>query len=167
MSITRESWRSHPMDTFSSIRDLFDIEITRRRFVDISSLMKGESTWKRWNRSDMDTWRRFGFQNRWNIVLIKTNIFVLVIRLQDVFKTSWSRPINSLWSYVFKMSSRLLSNEKTCSCLHKSIIDITVALLNIGWLVYFWEWTTFLGSFEFNINRLRNIFNSLQQLIFN
>ena len=63
-------------------------------------------------------------------VLIKTNIFALVIRLQktssrrlgqdqyirlsytssrrlqDVFKTSWSRPIYSSWPYVFKTSSR-------------------------------------------------------------
>ena len=36
-------------------------------------------------------------------VLIKTNIFTLVIRLQ---KASWSRPIYSSWPYVFKTSSR-------------------------------------------------------------
>ena len=39
-------------------------------------------------------------------VLVKANIFVLAIRLQDVFKTSWSRPIYSSWLYFFKTSSR-------------------------------------------------------------
>ena len=29
---------------------------------------------------------------------------------KDVFKTSWSRPIYSLWSYVFKTSSRCLQD---------------------------------------------------------
>ena len=38
-------------------------------------------------------------------VLIKTNIFPILIRLQ---KTSWSRPIYSSCSYVFKTSSRRL-----------------------------------------------------------
>ena len=39
-------------------------------------------------------------------VLIKTNMFALALRLQDVFKTSWSRPIYLSWLYVFKTSSR-------------------------------------------------------------
>ena len=44
-------------------------------------------------------------------VLIKTNMFALALRLQktsseDVFKTSWSRPIYFSWPYVFKTSSR-------------------------------------------------------------
>ena len=42
---------------------------------------------------------------------MKMNIFLLIIRLQrtsseDVFKTSWSRPIYSSCPYVFKTSSR-------------------------------------------------------------
>ena len=51
---------------------------------------------------------------------IKTNIFALVKRLQ---KTSWSRPIYSSWSYVFKTSSRRLAKTSSrgiiqldCSC---------------------------------------------------
>ena len=45
------------------------------------------------------------FRRRLQDVLIKTIIFILVIRLQ---KTSWSRPICSPWPYVFKTSSRHL-----------------------------------------------------------
>ena len=45
--------------------------------------------------------------NRLQDVLIKTNIFTLVIRLQ---KTSWSRPIYSSWPYVFKTFSRRLQD---------------------------------------------------------
>ena len=47
----------------------------------------------------------FGFRRRLQDVLIKANIFTLVICLQ---KMSWSRPIYSSWSYVFKTSSRRL-----------------------------------------------------------
>ena len=40
-------------------------------------------------------------------VLMKTSfVFVFRRRLQDVFKTSWSRPIYLPWPYVFKTSSR-------------------------------------------------------------
>ena len=46
-------------------------------------------------------------------VLIKTNIFALLIRLQKTssrrLQVSWSRPIYSSWSYVFKTSSRRLT----------------------------------------------------------
>ena len=35
-----------PINTSLSIRHRFDIEISRRTLVDISSIMKGESTWK-------------------------------------------------------------------------------------------------------------------------
>ena len=40
------SLRNNPMDTSSSIRHRFDIEITYRKLVDIPSIMKGESTSK-------------------------------------------------------------------------------------------------------------------------
>ena len=43
------------------------------------------------------------YSRRLQDVLIKTNIFALLIRLQ---KTSWSRPIYSSWPYVFKTSSK-------------------------------------------------------------
>ena len=35
-----------PIDTFSSIRHRFDVEIPHGEFVEISSILKGESTWK-------------------------------------------------------------------------------------------------------------------------
>ena len=49
-------YTGNPMDTPSSIRHRFDIEIPGRKSVDISSIMKGESTWKEWHRFDADNW---------------------------------------------------------------------------------------------------------------
>ena len=60
-------------------------------------------------RLDEEVWKTsfvFVFWRRLQDVLIKTNMFALALRLQDVFKTSWSRPIYSSWLYVFKKSSR-------------------------------------------------------------
>ena len=37
-------------------------------------------------------------------------------RLEDVFKTSWSRPIYSSWLYVFKTSSRRFQGVFKTSC---------------------------------------------------
>ena len=34
------------MDTFSSIRHRIDVEIPRGKFVEITSILNGESTWK-------------------------------------------------------------------------------------------------------------------------
>ena len=53
------------------------------------------------------------FKRRLQDVLIKTNIFALLIRLQ---KTSWSRPIYSSWSYVFKTCSRRFQDVFKTSC---------------------------------------------------
>ena len=38
--------KSLPMDTSSSIRHRFDVEIPRGKFVEITSILKGESMWK-------------------------------------------------------------------------------------------------------------------------
>ena len=46
-------------------------------------------------------------------VLIKTDIFAILIRLQ---KTSWTRPIYPAWSYVFKTFSRLLQDVFKTTC---------------------------------------------------
>ena len=75
-------------------------------------------------------------------VLIKTNIFSLVIRLQ---KTSLSRPIYSSWPYVFKTSSASRRLAKTSSrhlqdvfktyhqanCLHRSPFWETYGVENL------------------------------------
>ena len=47
-----------PMDTSSSIRHQFDVEIPRGKFVEITSILKGETTWKLWHQFDEDisTW---------------------------------------------------------------------------------------------------------------
>ena len=50
------------------------------------------SSW--WRRLDQDKYVRLSLTSSED-VLVKTNIFVLAIRLQDVFKTFWSRPIYS------------------------------------------------------------------------
>ena len=49
-----------PMDTSSSIRHRFDVKIPPGKFVKITSILKGESTWKLWHRFDVDisTWIR-------------------------------------------------------------------------------------------------------------
>ena len=44
-----------PTGTSSSIRHRFDVEIPRGKFVEITSILKGESTWKLWHRFDVDS----------------------------------------------------------------------------------------------------------------
>ena len=39
-------FKTTPMDTSSSIRHRLDVEISRGKFVEITSILKGESTWK-------------------------------------------------------------------------------------------------------------------------
>ena len=51
-------------------------------------------------------WRRISSLSSED-VLIKTNMFALALRFQ---KTSWSRPINLSWPYVFKTSPRRLQD---------------------------------------------------------
>ena len=48
----------NPMDTSSSIRHRFDIEILRGKFIKITSILKDESTCKLWHRFDVEvsTW---------------------------------------------------------------------------------------------------------------
>ena len=43
-----------PKDTSSSIHHRFDIEILRRKCVDISANFKRQTTWKRWHRFNVD-----------------------------------------------------------------------------------------------------------------
>ena len=64
-----------PMDTSSSIHHRFDVEIPRGKFVEISSILKGEP-----RNNDIDsTWkfkRGFDFQNRRDIDEFSTWIFL-------------------------------------------------------------------------------------------
>ena len=60
----------------------------------------------------------FVFRRRLQDVLIKTNMFAFDLRLQDVFKTSWSRPIYSSWLYAFKTSSRRFQDVFKTSSRH-------------------------------------------------
>ena len=69
-----ESWylqRNFPMDTSSSIRHRFDVEIPGGKFVEITSILKDESTWKLWHRFDVDisTWIRLSKSTKYCWVL--------------------------------------------------------------------------------------------------
>ena len=69
--ILKPTERAYPMDTFSSIRHRFDVEIPRGEFVEIRSILKGESTWKWWHRFDVDisTWIRLSKSTKYRWVL--------------------------------------------------------------------------------------------------
>ena len=57
---------SFPMNTYPSIRHRFDVEIPRGKFVEITSILKDESTWKLRHRFDVDisTWIRLSKSTR-------------------------------------------------------------------------------------------------------
>ena len=63
--------RAFPMDTSLSIRHRFHIEIPRGKFVEISSILKGESTWKLWHRFNLkiSTWVRLSKSTKYRWVL--------------------------------------------------------------------------------------------------
>ena len=46
----------------------------------------------------------------WSREIYSPLSYIVLQRLQDVFKTSWLGPIYSSWSYVFKTSSRRFQN---------------------------------------------------------
>ena len=73
--------------------------------------------------------KHLSWSGRLQDVLIRTNIFALVIHLQ---KTSWSRPMYLSWSYLFQTFSRCLL-AKTCSKhlqdVSKSFHQVTLFLL--------------------------------------
>ena len=64
-------YKNHPMDTSSSIRHWSDVKIPRGKFVEITSVLKGESTWKLWHRFDMNilTWIRLSKSMKYRWVL--------------------------------------------------------------------------------------------------
>ena len=59
-----------PMDTSSSIRHRFDVETSREKFVEISSILKGESTWKSLHPFDVEisTWIRLSKSKKYRWV---------------------------------------------------------------------------------------------------
>ena len=61
-----------PMDTSSSSRHPFNVEIPRGKFMQIISILKGESTWKLWHRFDVDisTWIRLSKSTKYRWVLV-------------------------------------------------------------------------------------------------
>ena len=75
----------------------------QKLYVTFNFILKGIMTLP----SNHSSWWRRLSPSSSEDVLIKTNIFALVLRLQ---KTSWSRPIYSSWPYVFKASSRRFQN---------------------------------------------------------
>ena len=64
------------MDTCSSILPRFNVELPRGKFVEFTSILKGESTWN-FDIDSMWKFRRgFNFQNRHNIDEFATWIFL-------------------------------------------------------------------------------------------
>ena len=62
---------SLPMDTPSSIRHRFDVEIPRGKFVKFTLILEGESTWRLWHRFDVEisTWIRLSKSTKYRWVL--------------------------------------------------------------------------------------------------
>ena len=63
--------KSFPMDTSLLIRHRFDVEIPRGKFVEITLILKGESTWKLWHRFNVDisTWNQLSKSTKYRWVL--------------------------------------------------------------------------------------------------
>ena len=61
---------NNPMDTPSSIRYRFVVEIPRGKFVETTSILKSESTWKLWHRLDVEisTWIRLSKSTKYGWV---------------------------------------------------------------------------------------------------
>ena len=74
-----------PMDTSSSNRLQFDVEISRGKFVEITSILKGESTWTLWHRfnEEISTWIRLSKSTKYRQVL-HADILTLFWRQIDV-----------------------------------------------------------------------------------
>ena len=58
------------MGTSSSIRHRFDVEISRGKFVEISLILKDESTWKLWHwfYVEISTWIRLSKSTKYRLV---------------------------------------------------------------------------------------------------
>ena len=65
---------------------------------------------KTFSRRLEDAFRLLLEKTSWSRPIYSPYTYVFRRRLQDVFKVSWSRPIYSSWSYVFKTSSRRLED---------------------------------------------------------
>ena len=63
--------RDDTMDTSSSIRHGLNVEIPREKFVEISSVLKGKSTWKLWHwfTVEISTWIRLSKSTKYRWVL--------------------------------------------------------------------------------------------------
>ena len=74
---------NYPMDTSSSIRHLFEIEIPRGKFVEISSILKGESVWKLWHRFNVkiSTWIRLSKSTKYRWVFPRDLTSVLAVSI--------------------------------------------------------------------------------------
>ena len=93
------SWWNHPMDTSSRICHWFYVEIPRGKFVEITSILKGESSWKLWDRIDVDisTW----------IWLSKSTKYWWVLDVD--FSMSFWRQIDVLTVSILSFSNIFLS----------------------------------------------------------
>ena len=69
-NVNNDRGRPYPMETSSSIRHRFEVEIPRGKFIEITSILKGESTWKLWHRLDVEisTWIRLSKSTKYQWV---------------------------------------------------------------------------------------------------
>ena len=75
------------------IRHRFDVEIPSGKFVEISSIWKGESTWKSWHRCDMEIstwiWLSKSTKYRWILPVDFSNHFLTFSALGTYSKLIW------------------------------------------------------------------------------
>ena len=80
------------MDTSLLIRHRFDVEIPHGKIVEITLILKGESTWRLWHRFDVDisTWNRLSKMTkyRWVLHMDFSMLFRRQINLTSVLAVS-------------------------------------------------------------------------------
>ena len=128
----------------SSIFVSLFIVMTRNSTVNLKLLHFLFWTKGSYQSSNFDTFRskHSSWWRRLKDVLMTSFVFVFRRRLQDVFKTSWSRPIYSSWLYVFKTTSRRLAKT---SSRHLQDVFKTYHQVKLFLLTRLWEtFNTFL-----------------------
>ena len=131
----------------SSIFVSLFIVMTRNSTVNLKLLHFLFWTKGSYQSSNFDTFRskHSSWWRRLKDVLMTSFVFVFRRRLQDVFKTSWSRPIYSSWLYVFKTTSRRLAKT---SSRHLQDVFKTYHQVKLFLLTRLWEtFNTFLRRY--------------------
>ena len=102
------------MDTSSLIRHRLDVKIPRGNFVEISSILKSESTWKLWHQFDVkiSTWVRLSksMKYRWGLHVDFSMSFRRRIDVTSVLTVSILLfPTFLLWEPILSYSGIVMS----------------------------------------------------------